>query len=87
MKILAKPVEMIAYFTKEGEPQPIKFRLTKEDEVNFIIKVDKILFKDKERIAGNDVLIYRCQSIINSIDRIFELKYDLKSCQWVLFKM
>ncbi|MHC1682240.1 MAG: hypothetical protein AB6733_04745 [Clostridiaceae bacterium] len=87
MKVVAKPIEMIAYFTKEGEPHPIKFRLTKEDDQNFIIKVDKILFKEKERIAGNDVLVYRCQSVINSMDKVFELKYDLKNCKWVLFKI
>lgn len=78
---------MIAWFTKDGYPIPLRYRLVDEEEKNIVIKVDKILFKDEEKIAGNKMLLYRCESAINNTIRIFELKYEIATCKWFLFKM
>ncbi len=82
-----KPIEMIAWFTKDGYPIPLRYRLSDEDEKNIVIKVDKILFKEEEKIAGNRMILYRCESIINNTIKIFELKYEIATCKWFLFKM
>jgi len=82
-----KPIEMIAWFTKDGYPIPLRYRLTDEDEENVVIKVDKILFKEEQKIAGNRMILYRCESIINNTLRVFELKYEISTCKWFLFKM
>ncbi|HEY8362539.1 MAG TPA: hypothetical protein VIK77_06590 [Tissierellaceae bacterium] len=87
MKVLMKPIEMIAWFTKDGYPIPLRYRLTDEDEENVVIKVDKILFKEEQKIAGNRMILYRCESIINNTLRVFELKYEISTCKWFLFKM
>ena len=78
---------MIAWFTKDGYPIPLRYRLTDEDEENVVIKVDKILFKEEQKIAGNRMILYRCESIINNTLRVFELKYEISTCKWFLFKM
>ena len=82
-----KPIEMIAWFTKDGYPIPLRYRLADEDEKNIVIKVNKILFKEEEKIAGNRMILYRCESIINNTIKIFELKYEIATCKWFLFKM
>lgn len=82
-----KPIEMIAWFTKDGYPIPLRYRLMDEDEKNIVIKVNKVLFKNEEKIAGNRMLLYRCESIINNTIKIFELKYEIATCKWFLFKM
>lgn len=87
MKILAKPIEMVCWFEKTGIPHPIRFKLTAEDEREVVLKVDKVMFIDKEKLAGNEMLLFKCQSVIKGIQRIFELKYALKTCKWFLWKM
>lgn len=87
MKVLMKPIEMIAWFTKDGSPTPLRCKLVDENMENIVIKIDKILYKEEEKIAGNRMLVYRCESIINDSLRIFELKYELATCKWFLFKM
>lgn len=82
MKVLMKPIEMIAWFTKDGVPKPIRFRI--EDQV---IKVEQVPSKSEEKLAGNRMIIYRCQSAINGELKAFELKYELQTCKWFLFKM
>lgn len=87
MKVLARPIEMVCWFEKSGMPHPVRFKITKDDESNTVIKIDKIISVDKERLAGNDMMVFKCQSVINNTAKIFELKYELGTCKWMLFKM
>jgi hypothetical protein len=87
MKVVAKPIEVVSYTDSKGDIRPIKIRIQNEEEGTTVIKVDKVLHKDKEKLAGNPMLIFRCQSIIDEVERQFELKYDLQSCRWMLFKI
>ena len=87
MKILMKSIEMIAWFNKDPYPIPLRYRITAEDMSHIVIKVDKILFRQEEKLAGNRMILYRCESVINDEQKIFELKYELSTCKWYLFKM
>lgn len=82
MRILSKPIEMIAWFTKDGVLNPIRYKLD-----GIVSKVDQVTSKSEEKLAGNRMIIYRCQSEINGELRPFELKYELMTCRWFLFKM
>lgn len=87
MKVLMKPIEMIAWFSSDKYPIPLRCRVTNEDTSNQVIKIDKILFKEEEKLAGNRMILYRCESIINNTQKIFELKYEISTCKWFLYKM
>lgn len=82
MKILMKPIEMIAWFTEEGVPKPIRYKV---DDV--VIKVQQVTSKSEEKLAGNRMIVFRCQSEINGVLKPFELKYEVGTCKWYLFKM
>lgn len=82
-----KPIEMIAWFTKEEMPIPLRYRLIAHDNTNKVIKVDRVIFKEEEKLAGNRMVLYRCESIINNVQKIYELKYEIDSCKWFLFKI
>jgi len=82
MKILMKPIEMIAWFSKDGVPNPVRYKLD-----NQVIKVEQVILRSEEKLAGNRMIIFRCQSEINGELRLFELKYELQTCKWFLFKM
>ena len=87
MKVIMKPVDMIVWFTKDGVPHPLKYRFENDNQENITVNVDRIVFREEEKLAGNKMLVYKCQSIINGIERIFELKYELNTCKWFLYKM
>lgn len=86
MKVLMKPIEMVARFSQDGILRPVKYMVTFENKP-VVIQVDKILFKTEEKLAGNRMIIYRCQSEINGILKQFELRYELNTCRWFLFKI
>ncbi|GAB6174413.1 hypothetical protein JCM15765_38910 [Paradesulfitobacterium aromaticivorans] len=82
MKIIMKPIEMIAWFNCDGLPRPIRFRVDGE-----VIKVEQVCHITEEKLAGNRMKIYRCQSEIGGQLKPFELKFEIQTCRWFLFKM
>lgn len=80
------PIEMIVWFTKDGIPHPIRYKLTDENKSNLVIKVDQVITRTEEKLAGNKMIVFRCQSIINGALKMFELKYELNTCKWFLYK-
>lgn len=87
MKVVAKPIEMIAWYCEDGTPNPVRFRLKSDDESYQTIKVDKIIKRDIEKLAGNLRQVFTCSSVVNGVEKIFELKYELLTCKWILFKI
>lgn len=84
--VLAKSIQMIAWFDLEGKVNPIKFKY--EEESNGFCKViviDKIIKRDLEKLAGNLMWKFTCSSKIGGIERIYEVKYDLVNGRWLLF--
>ncbi|MDW7670556.1 MAG: hypothetical protein SCK57_12750 [Bacillota bacterium] len=86
MKVLMKPIEMIAWFTREGKPRPIKFRILQPDGYQ-TIRVGRVLFQSEEKLAGNRMFLYRCQSVVSGHEKVYELKYELNTCKWYIYKL
>ena len=86
MKVRMEKIKMIAWFDSDGIITPVRFQLKVNDE-SITIKIDNIVFRDKEKLAGNKMFIYRCQSEINGALKTFELKYEIGSCLWYLYKI
>jgi hypothetical protein len=86
MKVVSKEIEMIAYFKKGGKISPIKFRLEEEGKCQ-VIKIEKVISSDLEKLCGNRMLVFICSAIIGDVEKVFELKYDVERCNWILFKI
>ena len=82
MKVVSKPIDVIAYCNKHGDIEPIRLRV--DDKV---IKVERILSREIEKLCGNDMEKFTCTSTINKVEKIFEIKYELKTHKWILFKI
>lgn len=88
MKILSEPIDAIVKFTKgKGHPVPYKFRYADKEQLNHEIKIDKIVTITELKLAGIRSIIYLCQSKIDGIEMLYELKYLISDCKWELYKM
>lgn len=83
--MIAKPIQMIAWFNEDGSINPIRFKV--DEGGDKVIKVDRVLKSEQERLAGSIMEKFTCTSIINGAEKIFEVKYDSKSYKWILFKI
>lgn len=86
MKIIAQPIDTITWSKKNGEVRPLKFKW-ESDELSEVIKVDRIIKVEKTQRAGDHAYVYTCESTIKGIRRLYELRYSLASCIWVLYKI
>jgi hypothetical protein len=87
MKVLALPIEMVSYTDNKGSIMPIRFRMQIDEEPMQVIKIDKIIVKETEKLAGNIMFVYKCQSLIDNVIKLFEIKYELATCKWMLYKI
>jgi hypothetical protein len=87
MKVYMRPIESIVWFTREGFPHPLRYRIQTEDKTYRVIKIKRIITRTEEKIAGNRMLIFRCEGEINKCLKIFELKYEINTCKWYLYKI
>lgn len=85
MKVVNMPIDVLTWTDKDGNIHPIRFRITEEDEYK-VIKV-KVLSSEKIKQAGQYIIIYKCQSIIDYIEKVFELRYIVMEHKWVLWKV
>jgi hypothetical protein len=87
MKVKAKPISVISATDTKGAITPLRFKMQQEDESFITIKVDKILTRDREKLAGNHMYIFRCKSVIDDVEKVYELKYEISTCKWMLWKI
>jgi len=87
MKILSEPIDAIVKFKGREKPMPYKFRYIDRDRVPHEIMIDQILLVEETKIAGVRAFVYRCQSEIDGVCRLYELKYLISDCRWELYKM
>jgi hypothetical protein len=86
LKILSKPISVVSVTDYEGCIQPLRMKITGEDCDEIVVKLSVSYF-EKQRQAGNYMFVYRCKGEINSIMKEFEIKYELNSCKWILWKI
>ncbi len=86
MKVVALPIECIAWFNKEGIPTPMKFRILDDNE-NKTVKVNQVVHRENEKLAGNYMYVFDCKSDMGNEVKWYQLKYSLDTCKWMLFKI
>lgn len=86
MKVVSKPIEVIAKHDLKGNITPLRFRIEENEEFK-VINVNKVIDRSSEKIAESDALIFNCQNIINGTEKRYELCYEIKTCRWILFKI
>lgn len=85
MKVVSKSIDVIACFEKDGVVKPLRFRIN-EDEEEKVIKISRVVNREIEKLAGNVMEKFVCIASVNGVERIFEIKYELLTKKWILFK-
>jgi len=87
MKVIRKDIDVLCWFDQNGYPNPIRFRMEDESGVNVVIKIDKIISREYEKLAGNRMYVFTCQCIYQELLKIIVIKYEIDCCKWILFKI
>ena len=85
MRIVAKPIKIIAAFDEKGEPTPLKFQVNKNGNWR-LVKVDQVLSSETIKPSGMEALVYSCQSEIKGTFKKYEIVFRIKPHKWELYK-
>lgn len=86
MKLVNKNIDMISWTSRDGAVRPVRFRMEENGEA-VVIRVDRILQTDKNKHGGTVTLCFRCSSIIDGIEKIYELTCSCENQRWLLKKI
>ncbi len=87
MKTLAKPIQVVSWTEENGTIHPVRFKIATADGDREVYKVMRIHTMELDRIAGNKVYKFTCEVAINRFIKLCEIRYELESCRWMLFKI
>lgn len=86
LKLRNQHIDMISWTSKEGVVTPVRFRLEENQETK-IIRICRIIQKEQNLFGGTPTLCFRCVSIIDGCERIYEITYHCGNQKWLLKKM
>ena len=52
-----------------------------------LCECQQVIHTAEEKLAGNLMKVFRCQSEVEGVMRVLELKYELQTCKWLLWKI
>ncbi len=87
MKTIMKPVDMLAWFDEQGTPHPIRFRIKSAESEDMIIRIERIMFKQRQKSGGNIMMRFDCRAHDGRMPREVQINYETASCKWYLMKM
>lgn len=78
-------VEMLCWFDRQGNANPVRFQLKNQDQENQVVRIDQIKKREMEKLAGNKMLVFTCMVNNGGLQREIKIKYETDSCKWLLF--
>lgn len=71
----------------KGQVVPLKIKVIDDEGASQTIKVLATRSAEKNKLAGNEMIIFKCQVEVSEIIKEIELGYELLSCIWTLRKI
>lgn len=87
MEVLLIPIEVVATFTPDGRVTPVRFRVILNEFGYDTITVNQITRRKRQRFGKTLIDLYTCSGTVQGMERNFELKYDIQSGEWSLYRM
>jgi hypothetical protein len=78
------PVDVVATFNVQGNIKPNFIRLEDEAHALQTYKIENIVYSREEKYAGIPVLLFGCYILRNDCMQMINIKYHIKTHQWVL---
>lgn len=80
-------IEMISVFATDGSITPLRFRLENEEHCLQTVVISQVVSVKPICFAGVDAIQYLCKAIAEEGEKLFELRYTVKTHRWTLFRV
>lgn len=80
-------IEMISVCGVDGTLTPLRFRMEDEDGALQCVSIRQVVCTKPIQYAGVDALQYLCKAVVAGRERMFELRYTVRTHAWTLFRV
>lgn len=81
------PIQLVSACSTQGNITPLWFRYENESHQVETIRIEQIVSSKEERHCGMDYIGYVCWTELEGYRHLVELRYQISSHQWKLFKL
>lgn len=81
------PIEMISVCGPDGSLTPLRFRMEDEEHCLQTVVISQVLCSKTIQYVGIDAIQYLCKATAEGKEKLFELRYTLKTHAWTLFRV
>lgn len=80
-------IEVISVFAADGSITPLRFRMEDEDHCLQTVAISQVACVKHIQYAGIDAIDYLCKARLEDKEKLFELRYTVKTHRWTLFRV
>ena len=80
-------IEMISVCDSDGKLTPLRFRMEDESHCLQTVPIMQVLYSNPIQYAGIDAIQYLCKATLEGREKLFELRYTIKTHRWSLFRV
>ena len=80
------PVDVISVCSADGSIKPLRIRTEDEDHQLLRIDIEEVISCKKIQYVGIEAHVFLCRATIRGKESIFELKYTIRSHNWLLMR-
>lgn len=78
------PVDVIAMYSACGDIRPLRFRLEDAHHQLLRVDIDEVISVRRVQYVGIEAHIFLCRATVEEKQRMFELKYTIRTHTWCL---
>lgn len=78
-------VKMRADYEPDGKITPLKFKYINAEQAEVVVPVGRVKSRDISKLAGNKMVVFRCETQIGSQVKEFELRYEVDTQIWYYY--
>ncbi len=79
-------IEMISVCGTDGTLTPLRFRMEDEEQCLQTVAISQVVSFRTIQYAGIDAIQYLCKARLAGKERLFELRYTVRTHCWTLFR-
>ena len=80
------PVDVIAMYSANGDIRPLRLRLEDDTHGLLRIDIDEVVSSKMIRYVGIEAQVFLCRATVQGRNRMFELRYTIRSHNWCLIR-
>lgn len=80
-------IEMISVCATDGRITPLRFRMEDETHCLQTVPITRVISSVPIQYAGVDAIQYLCNAAVDGREKLFELRYTIRTHCWTLFRV